>query len=129
MAGKKQIAPLWEWAVAVLGVAIVAVVVGYMGYYALNGQDVPPAITIRVEEIRPAPQGYLVTFSARNAGGRAVAALQVNARLESPGGGTETAEARIDYVPAHSVRRGGLFFSGDPRSGRLRIAPAGFREP
>jgi uncharacterized protein (TIGR02588 family) len=35
----------------------------------------------------------------------------------------------FDYVPGHSVRQGGLFFTRDPRSGHLSVRARGYSAP
>jgi uncharacterized protein (TIGR02588 family) len=35
----------------------------------------------------------------------------------------------LDYVPPRSSREGGLWFSRDPRAGRLTLRATGYAEP
>ena len=41
----------------------------------------------------------------------------------------EEAAAEFDYVPAGSVRQGGLFFSRDPTAHELQLRVRGYVEP
>jgi uncharacterized protein (TIGR02588 family) len=41
----------------------------------------------------------------------------------------ESSAAVLDYVPGESVRRGGLFFSTDPRVHRLTLRAHGYQQP
>jgi uncharacterized protein (TIGR02588 family) len=40
----------------------------------------------------------------------------------------ELSHTEIDYAPAHAEKRGGLFFSQDPRQGDLRVRALGYEE-
>ena len=41
----------------------------------------------------------------------------------------ETSNTTIEYVPAHSERKGGLFFTSDPRQYVLRLQAKGYEKP
>ena len=47
----------------------------------------------------------------------------------SGGGADETSRVVFDYVPGHSVRQGGLFFTRDPRTGHLTLRARGYSAP
>ena len=49
--------------------------------------------------------------------------------MSVPGGVRVEFRARIDYVPGHSVRQGGLFFTRDPRTGHLSLRARGYSAP
>jgi uncharacterized protein (TIGR02588 family) len=53
----------------------------------------------------------------------------VEGELTIEDGQKEVSHTEIDYVPAHAERRGGLFFSQDPRRGELRLRVLGYEEP
>ena len=88
----------------------------------------PPAIIVEVDNVTSVAGGYRVEFRARNTGGSAGAQVEVEGRL-SGGGADETSHVVFDYVPAHSVRPGGLFFTQDPRLGRLSVRARGYSAP
>ena len=47
----------------------------------------------------------------------------------SGGGADEISRVVFDYVPGHSVRQGGLFFTRDPRTGHLSLRARGYPAP
>ena len=49
--------------------------------------------------------------------------------LRSGAGSVETSDTTIEYVPPHSERKGGLFFTSDPRQHELRLRAKGFEQP
>jgi len=117
-----------EWVAAALSAALVFPAIGYMAYEGWTEPDTPPRIEIVVDTVLAFPDGYLVEFEAHNRGHTTAAALLVEGELRG-GGEPETAEVTIDFVPAESMRRAGLFFSRDPRRHRLEIRPKGYDLP
>ena len=102
------------WAIAFLGLALVAGSIAFMLYEAVAGDSSPPDITVRVDSILPIRNGYLVKFRALNEGGSTAEGVTIEGALKN---GTEILESSntvIEYVPAHSEREGGLFFATDP---------------
>ena len=82
------------------------------------------------ERVLELEDGYLVQFRAFNQGGSAAAELTIEGGARQVRtASTETSEAVLDYVPARSGREGGLWFSGDPRAGRLTLRATGYAEP
>jgi uncharacterized protein (TIGR02588 family) len=122
-----QVSP-WERVLAGVGALLVAGMLGYLGHEAVSGDRSPPALQVRLEEVRAqGGGGFLVRFSVHNAGGRAAA--QVRVRAEAAGTAAEAAETVLDYVPAHSERGGGLLFREDPRARGLTLRAVGYAEP
>ena len=72
---------------------------------------------------QPAGTGWVVEFEARNLSPVTAAQVTIEGRLADG----ETATATIDYVPGRSARRGGLFFSREPRGAELRAL--GYQDP
>jgi len=121
--------PPWEWGVAFLGLALVLGALGFMAYQAVAGDDSPPHVTVYTDAILPLDHGYLVQLRAVNQGGSTAAQLTVEGKLTGKNGRVEVGEAVIDYVPSHSYRQGGLFFSQDPRKYPLQLRAKGYAEP
>lgn len=117
-----------EWVVAALGLLLTLGTVGFLFYQALFGETTPPDISLQVVAVAPSSGGYLVTVEARNRGGETAAEVLVEGELLHAGE-TETSELTFDFVPAASAREGGLFFSRDPRAGRLELRAKSYREP
>ncbi len=120
----KSTPPLLEWVASVIGLLLILGVTAVIARDAFNGSaDMAPDVSVSATRVRPSGSGFLVEFEARNASPVTAAQLTVEGRL--PDG--ETSTATIDYVPGRSVRRGGLFFSAEPRGVRLRAL--GYQDP
>lgn len=121
--------PLWERIVAVTGLVMVTALLGYLLHHAIAGDHSPPNVLVEVVEIRENGDDFLVTFEARNDGGTTASGVVITGSLSRFGIATESATATIDFLPAGSTRRGGLFFRHDPRELTLRITPSGYVVP
>ncbi|MDP1875886.1 hypothetical protein [Phenylobacterium sp.] len=118
-----------EWLIAALGGLLVAAALVYMVVFAIMEPERPPAVTLSVNAISTTPGGYLVSFTAANAGGATAAGLQVSGELLQGEAVVETSTSTIDYLPQHSERRGGLFFSANPADHELSLRAHGYSEP
>ena len=121
--------PWLEWVASGIGLLLVLSVFGVIGWQAFNGAKVPPVITIDVENVAPVEGGYRVLFRARNRTGEAAAQVEIEGKVTAAGEDEETSKAILDYVPGHSARQGGLFFTRDPHSGSLAVRAIGFAKP
>ncbi len=121
--------PLLEWVSAGVGLALTLGLIGVIGWEAVNADDSPPAVTVERLGATRTAAGYVLEIEVTNRGGSPAAQVAVEGELIGPDGETETAQATFDYVPDNSVRRGGLFFAGDPRAGTLRLQAKGYVEP
>lgn len=117
-------APLLEWVTGVLGALVFVAMLGVLVSAGLSGADAPPDIRTRVERIAPVHGGYVVEFVAENAGDQTAGDIEIIAGL-----GSEEARARFDYLPPHSLRRGGVFLRSDPRAGDLALRADGYADP
>ena len=84
--------------------------------------------SFRLGQIEAQPQGFLVPFEAVNDGDATAAAVEIVGRLRL-GELTEESRVTIDYLPAASYGRGGLWFRQDPRQGELVLRAEGYLEP
>lgn len=116
-------APVLEWIVAGLGFALVLVALGLILMQGLSGESSPPDLSVERGEARASPNGWVVEVTVRNHGDETAAGVQV--RGES---GTETAEAELDYVPAHGEAKASLHFEQAPTADPT-VSVAGWREP
>ena len=73
--------------------------------------------------------GYLVQINVLNQGDATAATLKIEGLLLQGTKQVEMSETTIDYVPAHSKRKGGLFFASDPRRVTLQLRAKGYEEP
>jgi uncharacterized protein (TIGR02588 family) len=126
--GVPRIPPL-EWAVAALGLMLVAgtaVLLAFQGY--ASGSS-PPDITLRVESIVELRNGYVAKVKAVNVGGSTAADVLVEGELANASGVVEKSEMSFQYLPPHSARTGGLFFRSDPRKYELKLTAKGYESP
>lgn len=126
--GGRPIASPLEWAVAALSVLLVLGAAGFLIRNAVRAPT-PPRITLQVDSVVRAGEHYLVAFRAHNAGQTTAAGLTVEGEVQGDSGTVEKSQATIDYVPARGSRPGGLFFTGDPGRGSLRLRPMGYERP
>jgi uncharacterized protein (TIGR02588 family) len=119
---------LWEWVAAtVAAVMVVSMVITL--FLAGRREQTPPRLAVTIESVAPSGPDFLVQFAIRNDGQKTAAQVIVEGQLEGGDAAQETSSVSFDYVPGGSVRRGGVLFRHDPRSGQLMLRPLGFREP
>jgi uncharacterized protein (TIGR02588 family) len=121
--------PRIEWLVAFVGLALVlgtAIFIAYAGY--TRGSS-PPEISIAVEAVVELRQGYVVKIRAANRGDTTAANVTVEGELRRGSAVAETSEATFQYLPPNSERRGGLYFTHDPRKHELTLKPKGYEVP
>lgn len=121
--------PLIEWCVAILGLLLVLGAVGYLLYHAVYGEASPPDVAVHVEAVTETSTGFLVKFRAVNQGGTTAEGVIVQGTLRRGNESAENSQTTIDYLPSHSVRKGGLFFTQDPRKLELQVRAFGYQEP
>lgn len=122
--------PLLEWVAAGMGLLLLLAMLAIIGREAMVGETgEPPAITLAAGPAAAAPGGWLVEVEARNASGATAAAVQLEGALMDGETEVEASSLTFDYVPGHSRRKGGLFFTEDPRSHRLELRALGYQAP
>lgn len=122
--------PALEWIAAGVGFLFLLGLLGVIGAEAIaGGSDEPPAISIRIGEVKQAGSTYVAAFEAVNASGGTAAALQVEGKLMNADAEVETSLATIDYVSAHGSAEGGLIFSHDPKGFTIVARPVGYQRP
>ena len=127
--GAQSRTPLLEWIASGLGFVLALCVFGFIGWQALDDATSAPVITVETIEVNSGAGGYRVTFRARNIGGAAAAQVRIEGTLTRGNGSTETSDVVFDYIPGHSARTGGLFFTQDPQAGNLSLRAIGFAHP
>lgn len=121
--------PIWEWIVAAIGLMVVAGVLGFLLYEALGGNQLPPDVKLSVDSVVQTGNGYLVKITAANQGGSTAEGVIVEGELRRGTEPVERSQTTIDYLPPHSEKRAGLFFTRDPRQFELQVRPFGYEEP
>jgi uncharacterized protein (TIGR02588 family) len=122
-------APLWIWSIGLLGLVLVLGSIAFMLYENTMGDTSPPDVSVRVEAIESTGTGFLVTFRAVNEGGSTAAGLTIEGTLMNGTESIETSNTTIEYLPSHSEREGGLFFTLDPRQYDLQLRATGYEVP
>jgi uncharacterized protein (TIGR02588 family) len=121
--------PLLEWIAAAIGLVVVLATLALVSSEALRADTSPPAVMVQNLGARRTEAGWVLQVRADNRGGSPAAQVRVTGELTPPGGMMETAEATFDFVPDHSARDGGLFFSSDPAHGKLVLRATGYADP
>lgn len=122
--------PALEWIAAGLGLVFLIAFLGVIGAEAIaDGSHEPPAITIKIGEVKRAGNTYVAAFEAVNASGGTAAALQIEGKLIDSGSEIETSAATIDYIDAHGSAEGGLIFFRDPKGLKIVARPLGYQTP
>jgi uncharacterized protein (TIGR02588 family) len=128
-AKEEQQVPWLEWLASAVGLLLVLGIFGVIGWQLFSGATTPPVITVEVENVAPVEGGYRVLFRAHNSAGEAAAQVEIEGKVTAAGEDEETSKVILDYVPGHSAREGGLFFTRDPHSGSLAVRATGFATP
>ena len=120
--------PKLELLVGMFGLLLVLAAVGVLIFEATQGDQSPPDIELTVSGIFAGKNQFLVKVTAENQGGLPAARVMVHAELVENGQVIEDSETELDYLPPHSTREAGVFFSRDPRQGEVRLIAKGFDE-
>jgi uncharacterized protein (TIGR02588 family) len=121
--------PIWEWIVAGIGLVIVSGVLGFLLYAALGKNHLPPDVALSIDSVAPTGNGYLVKITAVNQGSSTAEGVIVEGQLKNGTEVLERSQTTLEYLPPRSKKRGGLFFSRDPRRFELQVRPFGYEEP
>ena len=124
-----QSIPTLEWIVGGIGLVIIAGVLGFLLYAAINDNNPLPDITLSVDSVTQTRNGYLARITAINEGGLTAAGVIVEGELRNGTDVVERSQTVIEFLPSHSRKRAGLFFSKDPRQFELKLRPHGYEEP
>ena len=120
---------LLEWVFAAVGLLVVVVALGFLVYRGATKGDTPPAIKIEVVSVTRAGENYLVNFRVTNTGDTTAAALMLEGELKNGEKSEETSDVTLTYLPAHSMRQGGLFFTKNPNEYQLKLRAKGYEQP
>jgi uncharacterized protein (TIGR02588 family) len=121
--------PKLERILGAVGAALVIASAGFLTYRGLTDEARPGALVVTVTEIRDVGDQYVATFAVHNRGAETLSQLHMVARVMDGETELESAPAVIDYLPAHSTQKAGVYLRHDPRRYRLEITPGGYMEP
>jgi uncharacterized protein (TIGR02588 family) len=121
--------PMLEWIIGGLGLLLVSGVIGFLLYQALGENQIPPTVNLKVHSVVQTTNGYLVEIRALNQGGSTAQGLVIEGELRRGVERVEQSHTTIEYLPPHSEKKAGLFFTQDPRLLELNVRPLGYEEP
>jgi uncharacterized protein (TIGR02588 family) len=123
--------PRSEWIVAVFSLLLVLGAIGYLVYDTLTSPRLPADIRVSADTVIDGQGNYIVRFAARNVGGSTGASVLIAGELHpaTNDSSIERSTATLRFIPGNSTRRGGLFFTHDPRTYRLVLRAEGFSAP
>jgi uncharacterized protein (TIGR02588 family) len=122
--------PMLEYVAGVVGLLLTLGLLGFIGREAFAESSPEPVfVAVHRTGTHAVHGGYEVEFEARNVSGKAASGVQIEATLEIPGAKPIASQVTLDYVPGHSVRKGGVFFPVDPQAGKLELRAHGYAEP
>jgi uncharacterized protein (TIGR02588 family) len=114
---------------AAIGAVLALATLGIIVWDGFADDGRPPVIVIEALEVHQNESGFIVEISVSNEGDKAAAQVSVEGTLSRGGEIVETSDATFDYVASKSQRRGGLFFSQDPRGFDVKVRPKGYVKP
>jgi uncharacterized protein (TIGR02588 family) len=120
--------PFAERILGAVSAAVIVVLMGYLIVRALANDGTPPDIVVELRGVTQVGAAWLVEVEATNLGSSPATDLEIEGEMPGPGG-SERRSVVLEYVPAKASRRGGLYFSGDPRTRPLTLRAVGFRAP
>lgn len=129
MRRQRDATPLLEWLLGGVGVVLFIGAIAFLLYEGTRGHDEPGAVEIRIDEVMEVDDAFLVRYRAHNRGTLNLVDVHVSARVLDGETELERREARIDFLPGESSRKGGFYLREDPRRYRLDIQVSGYQEP
>lgn len=120
--------PLAERIIGAVSAAVILGLMLFLGARALANNGTPPDIVVELRGVTQVGAGWLVEVEATNLGSAAATDLEIEGEMPAPGG-SERRSVVLEYVPPRSSRRGGLYFTGDPRTRPLTLRALGYRSP
>ncbi|GEO14077.1 hypothetical protein [Microvirga aerophila] len=121
--------PWLEWVASGIGLLLTLGIFGSIGWQAFDDAGAPPAIAVDVTRVVPVEGGYRVEFRARNSTGSTASQVEIEGKLAGDGAEAEIGHVVFDYIPGHSERKGGMFFTREPRQESLALRALGFADP
>lgn len=120
--------PLAERIIGAVSAAVILGLMAFLGVRALANNGTPPDIVVELRGVTQVGAGWLVEVEATNLGSSAATDVEIEGEMPAPGG-SERRSVVLEYVPPRSTRRGGLYFTGDPRTRPLTLRALGYRSP
>ena len=107
--------PVLQWAMAILGGAVTAGIIGVVIWEALQPAT-PTALSARIISVDVTASGHVAVIKVENHGDDTASAIDIEGVL-----GEDTATATIDYVPGHGHAEAYLRFDADPGAASVTV--------
>ena len=120
--------PRAEKIVGAVSAAVILAIMAFLAVGALGNDGGPPDVVVEMRGVTQAGTGWLVEFEATNLGNTGATHLEIAGEIPGPAG-SERQSVVLDYLPPRSTRRGGLYFTGDPRTRPLTLRAVGYQSP
>jgi uncharacterized protein (TIGR02588 family) len=120
--------PWLEWFASSFGLVLFVSLVGILLWNVATETAGPPVIEVKAHILEEYGSGFLVEVEAHNLANKSVAEVEIIGELSRDGQKVEAKRVIIDYLPANSYRRAGLFFMNDPRMLTLVVRAGGYRD-
>lgn len=118
-----------EWSCFIIGLLLVAGVLGFLVRDALTTGHAPPRIEFKLGQAEELAGRFRVPVTVHNLGDRSAESLQVEVVLKAAGR-EERGEYVVDHLPRQGTREGYVTFMTDPRKAEtLEARAAGFQAP
>ncbi len=122
--------PHWmEWLTGLASAALIATLIGYVGWNAATEEMEPPEFAIEATGMERVGGGYRITFDIENRANSTAAAVIVRGELKRGDESVESVDVSFDYVPGESQSSGAILFMTDPGSAQLTLRAVGYADP
>ena len=121
--------PPGEWDLAVLGAAIVGVLLALLIHQGLTSDTSAPAFRTRTVSVATVGHQRIVTVEVTNTGGTAAAAIMVVGQPRDASSSTPDARAQIDHLAAGASTTVGLVVPSQTSAQQLHVRGVGFHHP
>lgn len=117
-----------EWVVFGMSSALVVAMIAVLVMTAIRWEGHPPRLEAKLGE--PELKDRIVTVAVEVTNHGDIAASEVEVQVvRAAGGGEQSANVILDFVPRHGTRRGQVSFPDASDVGDFKVAGIGFAEP
>ena len=114
-----------------ISLAILALLVGLVGYQYVDGGADSPIVEVRpqLQAVRREGEAYYLPIEIANRGNRTAEDVLVRVSLASGEGRRESGEFQVPFLAGGATREGIIIFRADPARGELTVDTVSFVEP
>ncbi len=126
---KQKSIPLISWITASVGLLLVLGVIIFLLTKAAAKGPTVPKIHVQASTVFKDAGKHLMIISVTNNGNTTAAALVIEGELKNGTQSVEKSTVTLNYVPAGSTRKAGIYFINDPKNFVLILTPKSFEQP